>query len=226
MDPLTCPFCNPEREEIVLENDLYYARYDRYPVSPGHLLVIPFRHVAGLFDVELTALLALLREAKTLLDGRLHPDGYNLGKAAGQTVMHLIPRYAGDVEDPRGNLHHLLAPRYDREANRTRMADLVHRREKSLFVARLEGVLPLLRGRFGVAKIGVFGSTARGEDRPESDVDVLVEFAPGQTTFRNFMELAFYLEDLFCRGVDLVTEQGLSRHLRPYVEEEVIWCEA
>jgi len=98
--------------------------------------------------------------------------------------------------------------------------------EKSNFVVQLEEVLPLLRERFGVAKIGLFGSTARGEDRPESDVDVLVEFAPGQTTFRNFMELAFYLEDLFCRRVDLVTEQGLSRHLRSYIEKEVVWCEA
>jgi len=98
--------------------------------------------------------------------------------------------------------------------------------EKSNCVVQLEEVLPLLRERFGVAKIGIFGSTARGDDRPESDVDVLVEFAPGQTTFRNFMELAFYLEDLFGRRVDLVTDQGLSRYLRPYVEQEVIWCDA
>ncbi|MDV4343204.1 nucleotidyltransferase family protein [Methanoculleus sp. YWC-01] len=98
--------------------------------------------------------------------------------------------------------------------------------EKSIFVTRLEEVLPLLRERFGVTKIGIFGSTARGDDRPESDVDVLVEFAPGQTTFRNFMELAFYLEDLFGRRVDLVTEQGLSRYIRPNVEQEVIWCDS
>jgi len=79
---------------------------------PGHLLVIPYRHVADFFDAELAALLALLRDAKTLLDGRFHPDGYNIGvnvgEAAGQTVMHLhvhvIPRYAGDVADPRGGV--------------------------------------------------------------------------------------------------------------------------
>ncbi|WP_338151819.1 HIT family protein [Methanoculleus sediminis] len=82
---------------------------------PGHLLIIPFRHVADFFDAtdtEQIALLALLREAKDLLDGRYHPDGYNVGvnvgEAAGQTVMHLhvhvIPRYAGDVEDPRGGV--------------------------------------------------------------------------------------------------------------------------
>ena len=124
------------------------------------------------------------------------------------------------------NIHHLLTPRYDQEASRTRMAVQVRREEKSNFVTKLEAVLPEIRERFGVAKIGIFGSTARGEERPGSDVDVLVEFAPGQTTFRNFMELAFYLEDLFGRRVDLVTEQGLSQYLRPYVEREVVWCEA
>lgn len=80
---------------------------------PGHLLVIPFRHVADFFDAtdaELATLLDRLREAKILLNGRFHPDGFNAGKAAGQTVMHLhvhvhvIPRYTGDVEDPRGGV--------------------------------------------------------------------------------------------------------------------------
>jgi len=115
MGDVGCPFCNPQKDEIVLANDLCYARYDRYPVSPGHLLLIPFRHIPALFDAtdeEQIALLALVREAKTLLDGRLHPDGYNVGvnvrAAAGQTVMHLhvhvIPRYAGDMADPRGGV--------------------------------------------------------------------------------------------------------------------------
>lgn len=46
-----CPFCSPSSEEIVTSNDLCYARYDKYPVSPGHVLIIPFRHVAGFFDL-------------------------------------------------------------------------------------------------------------------------------------------------------------------------------
>ena len=111
MDPLTCPFCNPSRDENVLASSLCYARYDRYPASPGHLLLIPFRHIPALFDAtdeEQIALLALVREAKALLDEQFHPNGYNVGTAAGQTVMHLhvhlIPRYAGDVADPRGGV--------------------------------------------------------------------------------------------------------------------------
>jgi len=106
------------------------------------------------------------------------------------------------------------------------MAVQVPGEEKSRFVVELERVIPQIRGRFGVAKIGIFGSTARGEERPDSDVDVLVEFTPGQATFRNFMELAYFLEDLFGRRMDLVTDQGLSRYLRPRVEEEDVWCEA
>jgi len=94
------------------------------------------------------------------------------------------------------------------------------------FVVELERMLPHIMERFGVAKIGIFGSAARGEERQESDVDVLVCFAPGQATFRNFMELAYYLEDLFGRRVDLVTEHGLSGYIRPTVEREVIWGEA
>ncbi len=122
MGDLSCPFCCPLREEIVLANDLCYARYDKYPVSPGHLLVIPFRHVAGFFDatdVEQAALLDLVREAKRFLDECFHPDGYNIGvnvgKIAGQTVMHLhvhvIPRYVGDMEDPRGGVRGVIPER-------------------------------------------------------------------------------------------------------------------
>lgn len=122
MDDMTCPFCNPSLEEIVLANDLCYARYDKFPVNPGHLLLIPFRHVAGFFeatDEEQAALLTLVREAKRLLDERFHPDGYNIGvnvgTAAGQSVMHLhvhvIPRYAGDMEDPRGGVRGVIPER-------------------------------------------------------------------------------------------------------------------
>ena len=90
--------------------------------GPGHLLLIPFRHIPTLFeatDEEQAALLALVREAKDLLDERFHPDGYNIGvnvgTAAGQTVMHLhvhvIPRYAGDMEDPRGGVRGVIPER-------------------------------------------------------------------------------------------------------------------
>ena len=108
-----CPFCSPD--QIIAENDLTYAIYDRYPVNPGHLLIIVKRHVAGFFETSAAERLAidkLIVECKNLLDTKYSPDGYNIGincgSAAGQTIfhvhVHLIPRYFGDLEDPSGGV--------------------------------------------------------------------------------------------------------------------------
>jgi len=115
MEIVKCPFCNPVADEIVAKNDLCYARWDGYPVSTGHLLVIPFRHVADYFSLtaeEKHAVLALVDECKEVIEENLSPAGYNIGfnvgTAAGQTVMHchchVIPRYVGDVRDPKGGV--------------------------------------------------------------------------------------------------------------------------
>ena len=90
---------------------------------------------------------------------------------------------------------------------------------------RLKKILPALRSQYGVRRIGIFGSFARGDARRTSDVDVLVEFQPGQATFDNFMRLACDLEDLFQRKVDLLTVAGIDKYIRPQVEREVIWVE-
>lgn len=114
-----CPFCSPVPEEIVLRNPLCYARYDRYPVSKGHVLIVPFRHVADFFELtpdERKAALELVWQANAKLNCDLHPDGYNVGvnvgSAAGQTIMHahihVIPRYPGDVADPRGGVRFVI----------------------------------------------------------------------------------------------------------------------
>ncbi len=108
-----CPFCNPT--EIVVSNALAYAIYDKYPVSPGHMLIIPKRHVANFFDTsgeERQAIYELMEHCKSRLDRELSPDAYNIGincgKAAGQTIfhvhVHLIPRYKGDIGNPRGGV--------------------------------------------------------------------------------------------------------------------------
>jgi|GEM_PF-628809 hypothetical protein len=97
--------------------------------------------------------------------------------------------------------------------------------KKTPSVARLEKMLPVLRERFGVIKIGIFGSTARGEERFDSDVDILVELSPEHLTFRNFTALADFLEEVYGRRVDLVTVGGLDPLIRQDVESEVIWCQ-
>ena len=70
---------------------------------------------------------------------------------------------------------------------------------------------------FGVKEIGLFGSFTRSEQRDESDIDLLVDIQPEQKTFRNFMRLAYYLEDLFGRKVELVTKQSLSPYIGPHI---------
>ncbi len=120
LDRDQCPFCAPT--QAVLRNRLAYAIEDTTPVTPGHLLVIPFRHVADCFDLtsaERAAILALVDGARRLLEASRRPDGYNVGvnvgEAAGQTVMHVhvhvIPRYRGDVANPRGGVRGVIPAR-------------------------------------------------------------------------------------------------------------------
>ena len=110
-----CPFCTLPTDRILSESDYTLTIRDGYPVSKGHTLIIPKRHVQSFFElqaIEKAAVLQALDEAKEALDREFSPDGYNIGindgGAAGQTVMHLhvhlIPRYKGDTEDPRGGV--------------------------------------------------------------------------------------------------------------------------
>ena len=73
----------------------------------------------------------------------------------------------------------------------------------------------------GVKRYGLFGSFVRGQTTEQSDIDILVEFEPGQKTFDNFMQLAFFLEDLLGREVDLVTAESLSPYIGPHILKEV-----
>ena len=119
MSNTDCVFCNISQDRRIAENDLCFAIYDDFPVSKGHTLIIPKRHVADYFDLtedEVMAMQALMRDIKAKIDSELSPDGYNIGinvnAAAGQTVfhvhMHLIPRYVGDVENPRGGVRGII----------------------------------------------------------------------------------------------------------------------
>ena len=112
-----CELCT--LNDVILESDLAYVRYDNHSLSRGHVLVIPRRHVASFFDMiteEQHAVLSLMNEAKRFIDKEFSPDGYNIGvnvgKAGGQSRMHvhvhLIPRYLGDVPDPKGGIRAVL----------------------------------------------------------------------------------------------------------------------
>jgi len=115
ISPKPCAFCTLPSTRVIDESETAIAIRDGYPVSPGHTLLIPKSHTGSFFDLskrERSDLLALLDRAKLALDDEFHPQGYNIGindgPAAGQTVphlhVHLIPRYDGDLPDPRGGV--------------------------------------------------------------------------------------------------------------------------
>jgi diadenosine tetraphosphate (Ap4A) HIT family hydrolase len=113
-----CIFCHLDRE-ILVENEFAVAVYDRFPVSPGHSLVIPRRHAVMIWDLaddEYDACFRLVRALKPILEAGHKPDGFNVGvncgATAGQSVwhahIHVIPRFPGDSADPLGGVRHVI----------------------------------------------------------------------------------------------------------------------
>jgi diadenosine tetraphosphate (Ap4A) HIT family hydrolase/HKD family nuclease len=116
------PYLSIPTSEWLLANDSSFVVADRFPVSPGHALVVPRRMIATWWeatDQERADMLALVDEVKRQLDAERKPDGYNVGfndgAAAGQTIghlhIHVIPRYHGDMPDPRGGVRHVIPGR-------------------------------------------------------------------------------------------------------------------
>ena len=126
---ISCPFCTLSEARIVKSNDYALFIRDGFPISEGHTLIIPKRHVGSFFQVtdnERSSLLELLDYAKSELDVEFKPDGYNIGindgPSAGQTVLHLhihlIPRYVGDRSDPKGGVRWIFPDKADYWTNR------------------------------------------------------------------------------------------------------------
>jgi len=116
-----CPFCSVDREEL-FKSELCFAIYDKYPVSPGHVLVISRRHVADYFNLtgeEVASLWSMVAEVREYLVCEYSPDGinvgFNVGVSAGQTIdhmhIHVIPRFDGDMDDPTGGVRHVIPER-------------------------------------------------------------------------------------------------------------------
>jgi len=114
-----CLFCEVNPKELLFENELAFAIFDRFPVSEGHCLVIPRRHIPDYFSAsesEILAIHELLIRCRNHTDQLFSPDGYNIGvnigQLAGQTIfhlhVHLIPRYRGDHSNPRGGVRHVI----------------------------------------------------------------------------------------------------------------------
>lgn len=121
---IACPFCLIKVDDIIADSQHALAIYDSYPISRGHTLIIPRRHVGSFFRItqeERDSILGSVEQAKLKLDKEFRPNGYNIGindgSAAGQTVphlhIHLIPRYKGDQTDPRGGVRWIFPEKAD-----------------------------------------------------------------------------------------------------------------
>ena len=119
-----CIFCSPssDLEKNPISGKLGYVSWDTYPANPGHILIIPYRHFPDYFDAtqeERAELWELVSEAKAIIDEKFSPDGYNVGinvgQYGGQSIphlhIHLIPRFAGDVENPKGGVRGVIPHR-------------------------------------------------------------------------------------------------------------------
>lgn len=125
METVACPFCSqPHERPLIAESDLAFALFDLYPVSPGHALIIPKKHMSSYFDLDeqhQAACMRLLNRVREIVTERHRPDGFNvginIGAAAGQTVphvhIHLIPRYLGDVAEARGGVRGVIPHKRD-----------------------------------------------------------------------------------------------------------------
>ncbi len=110
-----CPFCTISPDKMIAQDSLTFTVRDTLPVSPGHTLILPKRYVASIFEAtkeEVAALWEALQQARSGLIKEFSPDGFNIGindgLVSGQTIphlhIHLIPRYKGDMPDPRGGI--------------------------------------------------------------------------------------------------------------------------
>jgi diadenosine tetraphosphate (Ap4A) HIT family hydrolase len=118
-----CPLCGALSDDgLLVEGTDAVALMDKYPLNPGHCLILPRRHTPLFWDLsseEIADLFSVLAEARGLIDKKFSPDGYNIGvnvgPVAGQTIdhvhVHLIPRYRGDDDDPRGGVRWILPER-------------------------------------------------------------------------------------------------------------------
>lgn len=119
MSQAACPFCSPPADRVFHQGELVFGIWDGFPVSKGHALLIPRRHVPTWFDAtpaERAELMEAISIVRDKICEKYQPDGFNIGvnvgEAAGQTVFHMhvhvIPRYNGDVPNPRGGVRRVL----------------------------------------------------------------------------------------------------------------------
>ena len=124
------------------------------------------------------------------------------------------------------NSHMLKLPYYSIEQQRREKTTTAYLSIRDSVLRTLEQELPRLRETYGIADIGIFGSVSRGEDTPDSDIDMLVSFTPQRETYDAYLGLAEDLEALFGRKVDLIFSDWIHPRMRPYILKDAIYCTA
>lgn len=222
---MECPFCQPGPERVFHRDALVLGLWDAHPLSPGHALLVPHRHIPDWFAAtaeEQAGLTAAIARARAAIEARGHrPNGYNvgmnLGQAAGQTVdhlhLHVIPRYAGDTPDPRGGIRRILPHRADYWTGLPHAAPLIQGEGDPLahhLSAHLEQALAL---DIAVAFIQVSGLETLWTDlhqlliRPDTSLRVVTGDYMGITDPDALTRLLF-LQDFFGDRVGLRVYSG------------------
>lgn len=188
-----CPFCSTKNDKVFYKTNLVYAIWDGFPVSDGHALIIPYRHVENWFDAtedEQQALMFGIEAVKGFIQPQHNPDGFNIGinvgRVAGQTVPHLhvhvIPRYQGDVPDPRGGVRYVIPRKAnylaDPFGHNSSIPQAPH--DQSLVRGDNDPLLPHLIAHIGLAH----------------RADIAVSFTRNSGVFR----IKHHLQDLLDRG--------------------------
>ncbi len=122
-----CYLCRVQKEKnekFILESNTFFCLYDNFPVTKGHCLIVPKKHIESFFDLnddQLKNFYQIIKQVKEIIQKQFHPDAFNVGindgKAAGRTInhlhIHLIPRYENDVENPRGGIRNIIPGKGD-----------------------------------------------------------------------------------------------------------------
>ena len=191
MTGATCPFCSPDPTRVFYRDKLVIGLWDAFPVSPGHALLVPVRHVPTWFEAtpeEKSALTRAIEIARSAIESGHSVAGYNIGinngEAAGQTIfhlhVHLIPRVPGDVPDPRGGVRHVIPAKANYIANVPNPSDFGLERHPLVAGGLDDPLLPHLKHHLALAKAA----------------DIVVAF-----TLRSGLQLLqAHLQDLLDRG--------------------------
>jgi diadenosine tetraphosphate (Ap4A) HIT family hydrolase/HKD family nuclease len=210
MTEAACPFCNPPNNRLFHRGRVVLGLWDQFPVSPGHALIIPRRHVTSWFEAtaeERNEMMGAVAEARTAIEQVHQPDGYNLGvnvgEAAGQTIFHLhvhvIPRYHGDVPAPRGGVRHVIPEKAD-------YLGMVREAQAESYTARSPTIPGGLSGPATV-RPPHWQALVRGGDDPllahlraHLATAVRVDIAVAFVLERGLAEIDGYLKDVVRRG--------------------------